>query len=921
MVETRIGGVYATFRADNNPFLRGSRQNITALRKQARATRELRRNAQQLRKTADAVGRSLLGFGKRVAQAATVALGFGVRSYANLQLTLASVRGITGASVEQFKLLSDQVRKLGRTTKFTAQQVAEGQLFLARAGFTVNEIYSALPGTLQLAQAAAVELGEAADIVSNVLAGFQAGADQTTHFGDVLARTTISANTNLLQLADGLKLVGPISKSLGVSLETTAASIGILSNAGLQATLAGTGLRRVLFNLEAPTASVTAILHDLELQISDVSISQNGLIEVLEKLRDSGISAAQAIQLFGARGAPAFNVLVAAIPQLRELEGVLENSAGTMAELARIQDDTLAGSFFRIVSAADGFATALIRVSGFGKSLRSTIDSMTESINKFTDYLINNSISLILDRARAAAELLFGVFLLTGPLGRAVISLGAMTRSVGYLTAAIGVATTAAKLLGRVLIVGLIVEGIIIAVESLGLLQRAVSETGASYFETFLTPVLDGYSELSNAILSVTNQLRVFLGIDPLPKIDLAKFFFGEEAAEAARLAGIRFVELFGEAAQIKLELLGLKTRVDFEFNPELDEGDGPKPPLPPPSSKSFASLLADDATRQTAKQITFLEGTLNLEQKILREIEDSTRQRERSLELVGLMGEALAVAEARQEVISRFEDERLRITRELVESTEKSGRAVIAEQSARKASNVELERSAKRVRLSAEARQRILRLDLMILDEQVKRVDLLANSAANEARAQSVADKAAANFEYFRGVVENAGDAVANFATTSISGFDNVGDAVKRLGLSIVNDLLRILVRKSITQFLGLFLGGGGGGGAAGGSFIDLGFASAQHGGLRSGFTLVGEAGPELIDFRKPGRVYTNEQLQSAVSGGAPVFNFNPIIQSSDGPAVRRAVLESFPIFEERVLRQFTGDMRRPSALRTAIR
>ena len=914
MVDTRIGGVYATFRADNNPFLRGSRQNIAALRKQARATRELRKNAQQLRKTADAVGNSLLSFGKRVAQASTIALGFAVRSYANLQFTLASVRGITGASVEQFRLLSDQVRKLGRTTKFTAQQVAEGQLFLARAGFSVNEIYAALPGTLQLAQAATVELGEAADIVSNVLASFQAGANETTRFGDVLAKTTTSANTNLLQLADAIKLVGPISKSLGISLETTAASIGILSNAGLQATLAGTGLRSVLFSLEAPTAAVTAILHDLGLQINDVSISQNGLIEVLEKLRDSGLSAGQAIELFGKRGAPAFNVLVAAIPQLRELEGVLKNSAGTMAELARIQDDTLTGSFLRLVSAADGFGTELIRVSGFGKYLETTFDSLSDSINKFTDYISEN-ISIVLARARAVAELLFGVFLISGPLGRAIVNLAAMARSVGYLTAAIGLATAAARTLGRVLIIGAIVEGIIIGIEAIGLFRRAVRETGADFIVAFVTPLLDALSEIENAFRSLENRFRDFIGIDLLPDIDIAKSLFGADSVEKARRAGEKFAKLFAEAAQVRLSLVGLAEKVEVELVPKI------VPPTEPPPLRIVIrpSLLVDDAASQTAKQTTFLESTLNLERQIFRQIHDTTLQRERSLELVGLAGEALAVATARQDVIARFEDERLRITRELAEATGKSGRAIIAEQSARKASNVELERSAKRARMAAEDRQRILRLDLSILDEQVKRVDILAAAAEREARARSVAEKAAANFKLVQGVIETTGDAVANFVGSATTGFENVGDAVRRLGQTIISDLISILIRGQITKFLGLIAGGFFGGAGGGG----LGIGILQHGGLGRGLSLVGEGGPELVDFRRPGRVYTNEQLSSALngSGGSPVFNFSPIIQSSDGPAVRRAVLESFPIFEERVLRQFSNDMRRPSALRTATR
>ena len=168
---------------------------------------------------------------------------------------MAQVQGITRATTSEFEALNAQALDLGRNTRFSSQQVAEGQLLLARAGLGIQEIVAALPGTLQLAQAAAVSVGESADIVTNALAAFREGADQTSRFVDVLARTTVSANTDLIQLADGLKLVAPVAAALNVEVETTAAALGVLSDAGLQATLAGTGLRKVLFDLQSPSGT------------------------------------------------------------------------------------------------------------------------------------------------------------------------------------------------------------------------------------------------------------------------------------------------------------------------------------------------------------------------------------------------------------------------------------------------------------------------------------------------------------------------------------------------------------------------------------------------------------------------------------------------------------------------------------------
>ena len=255
MADVRVGGAYIDWRSRNARFLTGLNRNKRALREQERAILGLQRSLTQF----NAVARRttvLLGVSSAVAVAAAV------RSYANLQQTLAQVRGITQATEKQFARLTEQSLLLGRTTRFTAQQVAEGQLFLARAGLEVGEITAALPGTLSLAQAATVEVGQAADIVTNALASFRAGADETTRFVDVLAKATVSANTDLIQLAEGLKLVAPVAAALGVNVETTAAALGVLSDAGLQATLAGTGLRKVLFDLANPTAATSRILSE-----------------------------------------------------------------------------------------------------------------------------------------------------------------------------------------------------------------------------------------------------------------------------------------------------------------------------------------------------------------------------------------------------------------------------------------------------------------------------------------------------------------------------------------------------------------------------------------------------------------------------------------------------------------------------------
>ena len=913
MADTRIGGVYATFRAQNSHFLRASRQNIAALRRQRAETKRFQKALRDLRRDARAITSTLQTLGRRTGLAASVGVGFAVRSFAQLEQTLATVRGVTGATVVQFASLSAQARKLGRTTRFTARQAAEGQLFLARAGFKVNQVYSALPGTLLLAQAATVELGEAADIVSNVLAGFGAGAGETEKFADVLAKTTISANTNLLQLADAIKLVGPISKSLDVTLETTAASIGILSNAGLQATLAGTGLRRVMFNLEAPTKAVTSILDDLNLTTKDVSISQNGLIKVLERLSEAGITAREAILLFGARGAPAFNVLVKSIPQLKELEAALHAAAGTTAELARIQDDTLVGSFFKLVSASDGLGRAFVRVSGLGASLKSSFFDLADSINDLTDYIVQN-IGTILDRTRAFAELLFGVFLIRGPLGRAIVNLAIMARSVGYVTVALRAATAVARFFFRLFLIGFIIEGFLLLIDTIsnmrGSMQKVVDEFG----NFFVVGFLDGLSDIANAFIYVENLSRDLFNITNVAEVDLARLFLGDQAIRDAEHFADEVGFAFNKALKERLRLFGIGEQdfLNLEGAITLPEPET----LPTPSFEDIAAKLRAETESASALR-TFRAQTFDLERDIRREIEATVREREREAELVGLSGRELEVAAARQGVLTRFAEERIKLLINEESILENITQAKVAELDAIVGGNLALARSAERAQQSAKLALANNQEQISILDEQLGRAEALADAAEREAVSRGELVKLQSALETTQMLTQSITSSFGEFAVDAVLSFDKIGDAVKKLARAILNDLVQALIVAQIRAAALSFLGGLGGGGAGGFAIPGL-----QHGGRGSGFAVVGEGGPELVDFRRPGRVYSNDELSAAISGGgAPYFNFAPIIQSSDGPAVRRAVLESFPIFEERVLRRFAGDMRRPSALRTATR
>lgn len=319
---------------------------------------------------------------------AIIATTFSVNLLRNFSQEMSTVQAVTNATEEEFESLRKEAERLGSTTRFTATQAAEGMTFLARAGFETNEVLQTVEGTLRLAQAGALDLGSAADIASNVLQGFRLSVDQTGRVVDVMAKTANSANTNVLQLGGAMSFVAPVAAGLGVSIEETAAAIGALSNAGIQGERAGTGLRRVLAELETPGTTLQKIFKELGIDQEDVRITSVGLTQALSVLRDAGIDVGQALEGFGQRGGPAFEVLTQAIDSSGNLPitGALQDAGGTAQKVADIMDDNLNGAVLSMVSAFQGLIIELGNVGAF-----SLLESLFRGLAEAFRFLTRNA--------------------------------------------------------------------------------------------------------------------------------------------------------------------------------------------------------------------------------------------------------------------------------------------------------------------------------------------------------------------------------------------------------------------------------------------------------------------------------------------------------------------------------------------------
>lgn len=298
--------------------------------------------------------------------------------------TMSGVKAVLGGTADEMKMLEQEARRLGETTRYSAAETAEGMRQLAQAGFTANQVVAAMPGMLDLATAGELGLAEAADIASASLAGFTLQASESTRVADVLAAAAAGTNTNVAQLGDAMKYVAPIANAMEISIEQTAAAVGVLSNAGLQGSMAGTGLRQVLASLATPTAEAERILRAYGISLEQVNPAANDLVDILALMREKGITATDALLIAGDRGGNALTALIEKVPDLQKLNVQMDEAAGRAKQMAFDMGDNLAGD---LVTLSSTFDELILKSgdTGLGGALRTVTQYVTELVRAAND--------------------------------------------------------------------------------------------------------------------------------------------------------------------------------------------------------------------------------------------------------------------------------------------------------------------------------------------------------------------------------------------------------------------------------------------------------------------------------------------------------------------------------------------------------
>jgi len=429
---------------------------ITGMDAAAKRTRTLGTEAEKLAQKRDAVnalGQGLFAIGT----VAAAGVGIAVAKFAEFDAAMSGVQAATHESTENMGALRQAAIEAGASTVFSATESANAIEELSKAGLNTSDILSGgLSGSLDLASAGELGVARAAEIASTALQQFQLDGSETSHVADVLAAGAGKAMGSVEDLANGLKFVGPVAQSMGVSIEETTGVLALFAQQGIIGEQAGTSLRGVLASLTAPSGRAAEEIQRLGLSLYDSQGNflglQNAAGELSRAYGSMDMESRNASMgiIFGRETITAATALYQA-----GAEGVDEwtaavDDSGYAAETARLKLDNLKGDVEALGGALD---TALIQTgSGANDALRFLTQSATDSIDGFNGMdPAFQGVTLGLAGTVAAVGTAGGAFLLAVPkvveFRNAVDQMGPAAqrtgRAVGVLTKGLGVAAGA----------------------------------------------------------------------------------------------------------------------------------------------------------------------------------------------------------------------------------------------------------------------------------------------------------------------------------------------------------------------------------------------------------------------------------------------------------------------------------------------
>ena len=323
------------------------------------------------------------------------AFGECVHAAADFEATMSTVEALSGATASQMQELTDKAKELGATTKFTATESAQAMTFMGMAGWDATQMLNGMDGVLDLAAASGTDLAMTADIITDALTAFGLKAEDTTHFADVLAATATNSNTSVEIMGETFKNCASVAGALGYSIEDVSAAVGLMANAGVKGTIAGTALKNTFNGLLNGAKLSAEAFGEVEVSAVNADGTMKDFGDTMNELRgyfEQMTEAERVMNAMDIAGKYGYNGLLAIVNSTQQdfekLTDSINECEGAASRMAEVKMDNLSGQVTLMNSAMDALKNTI--GSAYDDELKELAKGFTEVLTATNDFLAQN---------------------------------------------------------------------------------------------------------------------------------------------------------------------------------------------------------------------------------------------------------------------------------------------------------------------------------------------------------------------------------------------------------------------------------------------------------------------------------------------------------------------------------------------------
>lgn len=313
---------------------------------------------------------------------------------------MANVSAISGATGAELTALSDKAKQMGATTKFSAIEASQAMTYMGMAGWNSSQMIDGIAGIMNLAAASGEELASVSDIVTDALTAFGLKASDSAQFADVLAVASSRSNTNVSLLGESFKNVAATAGAMGYSMQDTTTALGLMANAGIKGSDAGTSLRGVMTRLAKPTKDVTTAMNALGISAVNTDGSMKPLSALIPEMQTAfaGLTDSQkgqyATMIAGKNALSGFLSIVNSSPDdFYSLSDAINNSEGAAQKMADTMNDTVSGKLTLLKSQFEGVKIAIFDALG-SSQFKSVLQAMSDGLGAITPYVTSLTVAI-----------------------------------------------------------------------------------------------------------------------------------------------------------------------------------------------------------------------------------------------------------------------------------------------------------------------------------------------------------------------------------------------------------------------------------------------------------------------------------------------------------------------------------------------